>query len=75
MENPAREQDFRQKTANGEFEKELENLLNRHGIDSNLNVHDFVLAEFLCDQLDALQNVQRELKRLRSPDSCVASGG
>lgn len=38
-----------------EFVKELEQLLNKHGIDSRLNMPDFILAELTARHLLALQ--------------------
>lgn len=67
MEILERKQMFCEKTANGEFERELAALINRYSIDACVNIEDFVLAEFLCDQITSVENVQRELLRLRKP--------
>lgn len=36
---------------NKSFQKELEELINRHSIENGSNTPDFLLAEYLCDCL------------------------
>lgn len=72
MSSELRAQMFCEKTADGVFERELSELINRHGIDSCVNIEDFVLAEYLMQTIDAVENVQREIKRLRSPQGASA---
>ena len=43
------------------FNKELEFLLNKHGVDSLCNVPDFMLSEHLCNYLVSLQELNRKV--------------
>lgn len=36
-----------------EFEKELEQLINKHSLENESNTPDFILARFVSDSLDA----------------------
>jgi len=51
-----------------EFQTELEHLLNRHGVDSQLNIPDFVLAEILAGHLSVLETALNRLDKLRNPN-------
>jgi hypothetical protein len=46
-----------------EFTKELESLLNRHGVDNALGTPDFILAETLVEHLDTLRDALRKRER------------
>lgn len=43
---------------NNNFVKSLENLINTHGIDSKLNIPDFLLADHLNKYLNCLRYLQ-----------------
>lgn len=36
-----------------EFKKELETLINRHSIENEINMPDYMLAEMLCDYIES----------------------
>lgn len=40
------------------FRKELEQLVNRHGIDAKLNMPDFIIAHHLCIHLDIMNSLR-----------------
>ena len=43
-----------------DFRKELESLINRHSLENSSNTPDWILAEFICESLDALNHtIQR----------------
>lgn len=42
-----------------DFQKELESLINKHSIDSMLNLPDFAIAEYFMDSLNALMKVNK----------------
>lgn len=42
-----------------DFQKELESLINKHSIDSMLNLPDFAVSEYLMDSLNALMKVNK----------------
>lgn len=42
-----------------DFQKDLESLINKHSIDSMLNLPDFVISEYLMDSLNALMKVNK----------------
>ena len=49
-----------------EFEKELAELLNRHGMDSHIGMAAHVLADMITDQLGALRmalSMQKHIER------------
>lgn len=44
------------------FKTELEDLINKHGIESQLNMPDFLLAEMICNMISAIgPSVKRTL--------------
>jgi len=53
------------KTSRGDFQNDLQRLLNYHSIDSRVNVHDFVLASFLTNVIVDLEHLAHTEKRLR----------
>ena len=42
-----------------DFQKDLETLINKHSIDSMLNLPDFAISEYLMDSLNALMKVNK----------------
>ena len=42
-----------------DFQKDLEKLVNKHSIDSMLNLPDFAVSEYLMDSLNALMKVNK----------------
>ena len=42
-----------------DFQKDLESLINKHSIDSMLNLPDFAISEYLMDSLNALMKVNK----------------
>ena len=42
-----------------DFQKDLETLINKHSIDSMLNIPDFAISEYLMDSLNALMKVNK----------------
>ena len=42
-----------------DFQKDLETLINKHSIDSMLNLPDFSISEYLMDSLNALMKVNK----------------
>lgn len=42
-----------------DFQKELESLINKHSIDSMLNLPDFAISEYLMNSLNALMEVNK----------------
>ena len=42
-----------------DFQKDLETLINKHSIDSMLNLTDFAISEYLMDSLNALMKVNK----------------
>jgi hypothetical protein len=48
-----------------EFTKELETLLNRHNVDNYCNIHDFVLANLLTQNIVQLAIMTNEERRLK----------
>lgn len=42
-----------------DFQKDLEMLINKHSIDSMLNLPDFAISEYLMDSLNALMKVNK----------------
>ena len=42
-----------------DFQKDLETLINKHSIDSMLNLPDFAISEYLMDSLNALTKVNK----------------
>jgi len=46
-----------------EFTKELEELLNRHSIDSEANIPDFILAETLTEVVQTLTDANNKRER------------
>lgn len=42
-----------------DFQKDLETLINKHSIDSMLNLQDFAISEYLMDSLNALMKVNK----------------
>ena len=42
-----------------DFQKDLETLINKHSIDSMLNLPDFAISEYLIDSLNALMKVNK----------------
>lgn len=56
-----------------EFQQELAQLLNRHGLDNRLNIPDFVLAEIIASQLNALETAQKQLDKWRNTDGKTKS--
>lgn len=42
-----------------DFQKDLETLINKHSIDSMLNLPDFAISEYLVDSLNALMKVNK----------------
>lgn len=42
-----------------DFQKDLETLINKHSIDSMLNLPDFSISEYLVDSLNALMKVNK----------------
>lgn len=42
-----------------DFQKDLESLINKHSIDSMLNLPDFAVSEYLMDSLNALMKVNK----------------
>lgn len=40
-----------------EFEKELEILINKYSIENYSNTPDYILAKWLCEQLDSFRNI------------------
>lgn len=51
--------------SNGNFEKELSFLINRTCKDNSLNTHDFILAKFLCDCLEAFKDAKERSEYLK----------
>lgn len=43
-----------------EFEKELENLINKHCLENQSDTPDFILAAYLCGCLDAFTQAARQ---------------
>jgi hypothetical protein len=37
-----------------EFQRELETLINKHSIDNDMRMPDFLLAEMICEMLQAM---------------------
>jgi hypothetical protein len=48
-----------------EFQKELEDLINRHSVDVYCNVHDFVLANLLVQNIVQIAVMNEEERRLK----------
>lgn len=48
------------------LEKQLAKVLNAAGIDNDMNIPDYILADFLCDQLDALGKTNDSVERHNS---------
>ena len=48
------------------LEKQIAKVLNAAGIDNDMNIPDYILAEFICDQLDALKNTNDSVERHNS---------
>lgn len=48
-----------------EFVKELQNLLNKHGVDSLLEIQDFVLAQLIQKFIDSLIWMKYQRTRLK----------
>lgn len=44
------------------FQNEIKSLINRHSIDAELDIPDFILAEFVTDCLHAVGKVAKKLK-------------
>jgi len=44
------------------FTREIASVINRHSVDSVLGIPDFILAEFIVDQLDTIENLHLEEK-------------
>ena len=42
-----------------DFQKDLESIINKHSIDSMLNLPDFAISEYLMDSLNALMKVNK----------------
>ena len=42
-----------------DFQKDIETLINKHSIDSMLNLPDFAISEYLMDSLNALMKVNK----------------
>lgn len=55
------------------FQKELEQLLNKHSKDNECNTPDFILAEYLSDCLNAFNKANRLTAQWKSPDYCNRS--
>lgn len=55
-----------------EFEKELENLINKYSLESGSDTPDFILAEYLSKCIDVFNTTtrQRELWYGRKPITC-----
>lgn len=45
------------------FEKQLTSLINRHNIDTRVNMPDWVIAKVICINLDDLQALHEEQVR------------
>lgn len=48
-----------------EFKKELQRLINKHSIDAEVEMHDFVLADYICRSLKILKMALANEERLR----------
>jgi len=46
-----------------DFTKELEQLLNRHGVDAAANIPDFILAETLTEVVQSLADMNNKRER------------
>ncbi len=46
---------------NEEFEKELESLINKHNIETECDIPDFLLAGMICGYIDSLQKIKEVL--------------
>lgn len=51
---------------NKKFIDSLTELINIYNIDSKLEMHDFIIAEMIMNNLATLYNTQKENKRLQS---------
>lgn len=51
-----------------QIERELEGVLNRHSVDNDFNVPDFILARYLMRHLKSLMDLNHELYRHRFGD-------
>ena len=47
------------------FKKELEKLINIHGIDNDLNTPDFILSQVLIDFLETIKWKDSQTERLK----------
>jgi len=45
-----------------EFVDELKDVINKHGIDNNMNIPDFILAQYLSDCLESLKLTLRNIE-------------
>jgi len=48
---------------NPTFEQELESLINRHSVDSQLNIPDYALKDYLIRMLDGLEVLNKEIRK------------
>lgn len=58
------DESFVRLTVPREFRDELTHLLNKHSVDNLVGMHDFVLAEFITDNLNNLAKASRREERL-----------
>lgn len=49
------------------FKKELSDLINKFGIDNELNKADDLLADYMCDSLSALDLIQDQQAKRSAP--------
>ena len=54
-----------------DFQKDLETLINKHSIDSMLNLPDFAISEYLMDSLNALMKVNKCKQDVSEEDEFV----
>ena len=57
------------------FQKELESLINRHSIENMTDTPDFILAEYMVENLRALHQRHYAKKAWYSPEMQSPTGG
>jgi len=60
---------FDTREKNEHFEKELSSLCNRYSLDAELNVPDFLIAEYLISHIKIIKNIVLNLDKWRTNDN------